>query len=109
MTGRRAVIGLLLGAAALLGYFTLAPRSFGGPVSYLVTAGNSMEPLIHADDLVVLRKAGPPKIGDKAKWGDGNSRRIPFRLLPADCQKLVIRDYVEIWGINVKQLQLFKQ
>jgi len=51
----------------------------------------------------------PPKIGAKAKWGDGNSRRIPFRLLPADCQKLVIRDYVEIWDINVKQLQLFKQ
>ena len=50
----------------------------------------------------------PPKIGDKASWGD-ITRRIPFRLLPADCQKLVIRDYVEIWNIDVKQLQLFKQ
>jgi hypothetical protein len=51
----------------------------------------------------------PPKIGSKAKWGDGSSRRIPFRLLPEDCQKLVVRDYVEIWDIDVKQLQLFKQ
>ena len=52
----------------------------------------------------------PPKIGDKVRCGNGDSRRIPFRLLPADCQKLVIRDYVDIWDIDTsKQLQLFKQ
>jgi len=42
----------------------------------------------------------PPKIGDKARWGDGDSRRIPYQLLPDDCQKLVRSDYMEIWGID---------
>lgn len=42
----------------------------------------------------------PAGIGNKAKWGDGDSRRITFQRLPPDCQKLVVSDYMSIWSIS---------
>lgn len=38
----------------------------------------------------------PPAIGRKCHLGT----RIKFTQLPADCRKLVIRDYKEIWKLN---------
>lgn len=46
----------------------------------------------------------PAGIGDKAKWGGGDSRRITFQRLPPDCQKLVVSDYMATWGIS-KEIQ----
>lgn len=37
----------------------------------------------------------PAAIGDKGNLG----RRITFQRLPPDCQQLVVRDYMEIWGL----------
>jgi hypothetical protein len=37
-----------------------------------------------------------PMIGRKNHLGT----RIPFSALPADCQKLVLRDYKEIWDLT---------
>lgn len=39
----------------------------------------------------------PPSIGRSNHLG----KRIPFDQLPPDCQKLVLQDYTEIWGITV--------
>ena len=41
----------------------------------------------------------PPAIGRKCRLG----RRINFKDLPPDCQKAVIEDYVEIWGLTGKK------
>lgn len=38
----------------------------------------------------------PPAIGRKCHVG----KRIKFTDLPADCQRLVIQDYKEIWKLN---------
>jgi hypothetical protein len=38
----------------------------------------------------------PPTVGDKGHLG----RRITFQRLPPDCQRLVLRDYMEIWGLT---------
>lgn len=38
---------------------------------------------------------GGPAIGRRCRLG----KRIPFRQLPADCRKLVLQDYKEIWGL----------
>ena len=38
-------------------WVALAPGATGGTFSYVFTAGNSMEPLYHQGDLVVLRQA----------------------------------------------------
>lgn len=42
----------------------LAPRQFGGPVAYVTTAGDSMEPRIHTGDLVIARKMPDYVVGD---------------------------------------------
>lgn len=42
----------------------------------------------------------PPKIGDTAPWGEGN-RRVTFQRLSPECQRLVVREYKELWAITV--------
>lgn len=41
------------------------------------------------------RGTWPPAIGRKCHLGT----RIPFEALPPDCQKLVLQDYRELWGL----------
>ena len=50
--------------AGLLWFAMLRPASLGGPVTYLVIRGDSMEPTYHGGDLVLVRAAGPYSIGD---------------------------------------------
>lgn len=51
----------------------------------------------HHDRVVDCPEGGfPPVVGDKGHLG----RRITFQRLPPDCQKLVLRDYMEIWGLT---------
>lgn len=38
----------------------------------------------------------PPPVGGLSPWG---SRRITWKQLPRDCQKLVLQDYKAIWGL----------
>jgi hypothetical protein len=44
----------------------------------------------------VDRHGWPPAMGRKNRLGT----RIRFQDLPADCRKLVLRDYKEIWGLK---------
>lgn len=59
---------LLLIAAVGAGWWLVAPASLGGPVSYVVTSGNSMEPSLHTDDLVIVREAPTYQKGDVAAY-----------------------------------------
>ncbi len=44
-----------------------------------------------------VNKSGfAPAVGRRCHLG----KRIPFSDLPPDCQKLVLRDYKEIWNLN---------
>src|SRR5205807_649075 len=40
------------------------PVQFGGPTSYVITSGISMQPLIHQGDLVVTRRSDQYEIGE---------------------------------------------
>lgn len=48
----------------------------------------------HAID--VDRWGFPPALGRRGRLG----RRIPFGALPADCRRLVLEDYRELWEIK---------
>jgi hypothetical protein len=66
-TPRRRWRGLLaaLGIVAVMAgwWATLAPRSFGGPDTYVVVSGTSMLPRYHTGDLVVARRQSSYHLG----------------------------------------------
>ena len=63
-TVTRAAITLAL-LGLLLGWFLLfRPSALGGPASYIMVSGPSMEPVLHGSDLAVTRKQDSYAIGD---------------------------------------------
>ena len=51
-------------ALLTLWFFTYAPVQLGGPVTYAVVTGHSMEPMLHTGDLVLVRSATDYHSGD---------------------------------------------
>jgi len=83
----------------------LSGRYKGRPVGrceYLVMSGAPFHPLgigmwDEAAGVIDAPKGFTPKLGSKSPFG---ARRIPFRKLPEDCRKLVIRHYEELWQLK---------
>src|SRR5688572_7791531 len=67
-TTRRYLRVAALIAVLVPAWFFLAPPQLGGSTSYVVVTGNSMEPLLHADDLAVVRDAPHYAVGDVAAY-----------------------------------------
>jgi signal peptidase I len=64
MTPRR-YIGLAATVAFFaLGWWLIGPSQLGGPTSYAVLSGNSMEPRLERGDLVLARKKSSYRVGD---------------------------------------------
>jgi signal peptidase I len=64
---RRALRSLLVFALlAVVGawWLTLAPRSIGGPGTYVVVSGKSMLPLLHSGDLVIAHQQSQYHLGE---------------------------------------------
>ena len=53
----------LVALALAAGWFFFAPPQLGGSTLYSATVGTSMEPLFHAGDLAVVRRADSYKVG----------------------------------------------
>ncbi len=63
--GTARLLGWLVFALMTLAWwFTFAPTSIGGPASYIVVAGTSMEPGLHTGDLVVTRAQPTYRTGE---------------------------------------------
>lgn len=61
----RRFVGALAGVLfAALWFLLLAPVAVGGPASYIIVSGISMEPTLHAGDLAVLQKRWSYQAGD---------------------------------------------
>lgn len=56
-----ALAGVVLLAAW---FFLLRPASLGGPASYVIVAGHSMEPNLQMHDLAIMRKRDSYGVGD---------------------------------------------
>jgi len=54
----------LSAAILVLGWYALAPAQLGGRTTYVTTSGTSMEPLLHAGDLAVVRATDDYRVGD---------------------------------------------
>jgi signal peptidase I len=51
-------------AALTAWFFTLRPGSLGGPATYVLVRGISMEPTYHDGDLVVIRRSSSYRVSD---------------------------------------------
>ncbi|MCE0488000.1 signal peptidase I [Ornithinimicrobium sediminis] len=63
-TVRKAVPWLVLSVLAFGWVLFLRPVALGGPASYIVVSGESMEPTFYDGDLVVLRDRPAYEVGD---------------------------------------------
>jgi signal peptidase len=55
----------VLGATlAVAWFFLLRPVALGGPASYVIVSGISMEPHLHTGDLVIVQKSDQYHVGD---------------------------------------------
>lgn len=73
-----------------------------GWFQYLAMSANPFHPQgfgqhgEHSSQIDTNAAGFAPAIGRKNHLG----KRIPFSELPHDCQKLVLRDYKDIWGLT---------
>jgi signal peptidase I len=92
----RSITALLLTLFGSL-WFLLAPLQFGGWNSYVIVNGNSMEPLYHRDDLVVLREAPSYAKGDVVVYPNPDVGPIIHRIIGQDADRWITKGDHNTW------------
>ena len=64
---------LFLFAVLVSIWYLLAPMGLGGQVAYVMVNGNSMEPVFHLGDLVIIRQADTYQTGDIVTYQDAET------------------------------------
>ncbi len=64
--------------AALIVWLLFAPIKLGGRVEFIIITGNSMEPRVHQNDLILVRKYDEYQIGDAVAYQNSEINRIVF-------------------------------
>lgn len=91
----RWLLGVGMVAAA---WFYLAPTSLGGPVSFAVPDGTSMEPRLQRGELVILRASGDYEVGDVAAYrGKTLGRIVLHRIVATDGDRYIFKGDNNDW------------
>jgi len=69
---------------AVVLWLLFAPVQFGGQASYILVNGNSMEPVLHKGDLVVVRAANDLRVGDVVTYQYPEIGRVIHRIVSFD-------------------------
>jgi len=74
-------------------YFLFAPIQIGGPASYVMINGISMEPHFHYGDLVIVHVADHYQVGDVVTYKDGSlaNRYVIHRIKRVDGDHFVLQ------------------
>lgn len=79
-------------------WMTLAPNLLGGPVTYVIVDGNSMEPGFHRGDLVLVRTQASYEIGDVVVYQNAELQRYVFhRIVAKDLDRFVMQGDNNDW------------
>src|SRR6476469_5419006 len=79
---------LMLFAAA---WFAFAPIQFGGQAAFVIVNGNSMEPLYHRGDLVIIRAQPDYQVGDIVTYRHPQIGPVIHRIIGRDVEHFVFK------------------
>ena len=79
-------------------WLALGPRQLGGPVSYVVVEGSSMEPLLHAGDIAAVREQHRYGPGDVVAFESHQLRTVVLhRIVEVDDGVLITKGDNNDW------------
>lgn len=78
---------LVLIALAITWSIVLRPDFLGGPASYIIVSGESMEPALRSGDLAVLRKQEDYHPGDVVAFAVGGGDAVIHRIVGGDAEE----------------------
>lgn len=86
----------------------VAPVQIGGPLTYAVVHGNSMEPKFHNNDFVVARKSDSYRVGDIVIY-DEMGGKVIHQIVPCEfkgihCTQGLNNKYPDSWGVRDSQI-----
>jgi signal peptidase I len=99
-TRKTVKVAALIASAAIfvLAWYALAPRQLGGRMSYVTTSGTSMQPLLHAGDLVVVRSGADYTVGDVAAYHNADLGQVVLhRIVAIDGDRYVFKGDHNDW------------
>lgn len=75
----------------VLGWSLFGPVELGGPATYVVTSGISMQPSFHTGDLAILRVADTYQVGDTVAYRDPRIGRVLHRIIGEEGGRFVMK------------------
>ena len=81
------VVGLIASA-----WLSFGPRQLGGQATYAVIQGTSMEPMLHANDLAIVRAKGRYEVGDVVAYRSAElDRLVLHRIVERDAGHFILK------------------
>ncbi len=92
------VLTTALFGLAFASWMFLGPSNVRGPVAYLVTSGNSMEPYLHRGDLAVVRAGKNGSVGDVLAYRNSQTgQRVLHRVIAKERDRFVLQGDNNSW------------
>ncbi|HXH87065.1 MAG TPA: signal peptidase I [Gaiellaceae bacterium] len=89
---RRLLTGIAGALVLLAGWLALGPAQLGGPASFAVIVGSSMEPQLHRGDLAVVRAGSEPQPGDVVLYQSAElGAQVLHRVLRTEGDRFVLK------------------
>ncbi len=85
------LILMLIFSALIVTWILFAPMQVGGSAAYVIVYGNSMEPLYQRNDLIVLRSANDPQVGDIFAYRQPDLGLVIHRIKAVDGERFIFQ------------------
>ena len=72
-------------------WVVVAPLQFGGQAAYVIVNGNSMEPLYHRGDLVIIRAQADYQVGDIVTYRHPDIGPVIHRIIGRDVERFIFK------------------
>ncbi len=87
-------------------WIVFAPVQIGGQAGYIIITGNSMEPLFHTGDLVIVRRAPIYGIGTAVAYKNAILGRVVFhRIIDQELDRFIFKGDNNTWTDSYKPTQ----